>query len=63
MGFRVIIPVRYASTRLPGKPILKIAKKTMLEYVYDCALQSGADSVVIATDDERIKEVARNLVQ
>lgn len=58
MGFQIIIPVRYASKRLPGKALLEIAKKPMLQHVYERAVQSGAENVVIATDDERIKEVA-----
>ncbi len=58
MTFRIIIPVRYASDRMPGKPLLDIAGKSILERVYSQCLQSGADSVVIATDDERIKEAA-----
>jgi len=57
MHFTVIIPARYASTRLPGKPLIEIAGKPMIRHVYDHALASGA-SVIIATDDERIREVA-----
>lgn len=53
-SFKVVIPSRYASTRLPGKPLLEIAGKTMLQHVYERAMQSGAEEVVIATDDERI---------
>jgi 3-deoxy-manno-octulosonate cytidylyltransferase (CMP-KDO synthetase) len=56
MNFRVVIPARYGSTRLPGKPLLDIGGKPMLQHVYECALESGAISVVIATDDERIRE-------
>ena len=58
MGFRVLIPARYASTRLPGKPLLDIAGKPMLQRVYEQALASGAQSVTIATDDRRIEEAA-----
>jgi 3-deoxy-manno-octulosonate cytidylyltransferase (CMP-KDO synthetase) len=58
MSFRIIIPVRYASERLPGKPLMDLAGKTILERVYQQCLQSGAESVVIATDDDRIKEAA-----
>ncbi|MBD3671142.1 MAG: 3-deoxy-manno-octulosonate cytidylyltransferase [Gammaproteobacteria bacterium] len=60
MSFRVIIPARFASSRLPGKPLLEIAGKTMLQHVYDRALQSGADSVVIATDDARIESCVKD---
>jgi len=56
--FRVVIPVRYASTRLPGKPLVNIGGKPMIQHVYERAIQSGAISVVIATDDKRIAKVA-----
>jgi len=59
MGFRVVIPARYASSRLPGKPLLDIAGKPMIQHVYERAMQSGADSVIIATDDSRIEEAAK----
>lgn len=52
--FTVIIPARYASSRLPGKPLIDIAGQTMIERVYRQAVQSEACRVVIATDDERI---------
>ena len=52
--FRVVIPARYASTRLPGKPLRLIAGRTLLEHVHQRALDSGASEVLIATDDERI---------
>jgi len=54
-----IIPARWASTRFPGKPIVKIGSKTMIERVYKQAAKS-LDYVIVATDDERIfKEVKR----
>jgi 3-deoxy-manno-octulosonate cytidylyltransferase (CMP-KDO synthetase) len=56
--FKVIIPARYASTRLPGKPLLTLAGKPMLQHVYERAMDSGAQEVVIATDDERIRTAA-----
>lgn len=56
--FRVAIPARYASTRLPGKPLLAIAGRPMIEHVYRQALASGAREVVIATDDPRIRDAA-----
>lgn len=59
MSFRVLIPARYASTRLPGKPLLDIGGKPMLQRVYEQAVASGAASVVIATDDARIESAAR----
>lgn len=58
MEFRVIIPVRYNSTRLPGKALADIAGKPMVQHVYERALDSGAVDVIIATDDKRIAEVA-----
>jgi 3-deoxy-manno-octulosonate cytidylyltransferase (CMP-KDO synthetase) len=54
----VLIPARYASTRLPGKPLLDIGGKPMLQRVYEQAVASGAASVVIATDDARIEAAA-----
>ncbi len=56
--FKVVIPARYASTRLPGKPLLKIGGRPMLQYVHEQALQSGADEVIVATDDQRIQDAA-----
>src|SRR3989338_1877630 len=58
MEFRVVIPVRYASERLPGKALINIFDKPMLQHVYERAVESGATSVVIATDDKRIREAA-----
>ena len=58
MEFRIIIPARYASTRLPGKSLIDIIGKPMIQRVYESAVKSGAEDVVIATDDERIKVVA-----
>ena len=56
--FVVVIPARYASTRLPGKALLEIDGKPMLQHVYDRGAESGASEIVIATDDERIAEAA-----
>lgn len=58
--FKVFIPARYASTRLPGKPLLMIGQKTLIEHVYRSAISSTADKVIIATDDDRIEDVARS---
>lgn len=58
MPYSVVIPARHGSTRLPGKPLLDIAGKPMVQRVWERALLSGAESVIIATDDERIHEVA-----
>lgn len=54
--FHVVIPARYASTRLPGKPLADIAGKPMIEHVYERALESGANDVTVATDDQRIAD-------
>jgi 3-deoxy-manno-octulosonate cytidylyltransferase (CMP-KDO synthetase) len=60
--FRVVIPARYGSSRLPGKPLLLLGGRPMLQWVYDSAIASGAATVVIATDDDRIADVARTFV-
>lgn len=57
-AFKVVIPARYASQRLPGKPLLDIAGKPMIRHVYERARESGAQDVVIATDDARIGDAA-----
>ena len=54
MAFHVVIPARYASTRLPGKPLLDIGGRTMIQRVVEQAAASSADQVLVATDDERI---------
>lgn len=59
MTFKVYIPARYASTRLPGKPLITVAGKTLLQHVYDRVCQSGALEVVVATEDERIAFIAK----
>ena len=58
MSFRVIIPARYESTRLPGKPLREMAGKPMIQYVHDCASNSESEQVIIATDDVRIQQAA-----
>lgn len=57
MPFTVVIPARYASTRLPGKPLADIAGKPMIQHVYERACESDAERVIIATDDRRIRDV------
>lgn len=58
MSFIVVIPARYASTRLPAKPLKEIAGKPMIQHVYERASESAAAAVYIATDDERIQAAA-----
>ena len=58
-NFVVVIPARYASVRLPGKPLRPIAGEPMIQHVHRLAMQSKADEVWIATDDERIEAAAR----
>ena len=58
MRFKVIIPARYASSRLPGKPLLEIGGKPMLQHVYERARESGTEEVIVATDDERVSNAA-----
>ncbi|MES9831667.1 MAG: 3-deoxy-manno-octulosonate cytidylyltransferase [Candidatus Thiodiazotropha sp. DIVDIV] len=57
MGFKVVIPARYASVRLPGKPLLPIAGKPMIQHVFERAVESGAGEVVVATDSQQIADV------
>ncbi|EGR4326608.1 3-deoxy-manno-octulosonate cytidylyltransferase [Vibrio cholerae] len=59
MSFTVVIPARYQSTRLPGKPLADIGGKPMIQWVYEQAMQAGADRVIIATDDERVEQVVQ----
>jgi 3-deoxy-manno-octulosonate cytidylyltransferase (CMP-KDO synthetase) len=58
--YRVVIPARFGSTRLPGKPLLALAGRPMIQWVYERARRSGAQQVIVATDDERIARVARD---
>jgi 3-deoxy-manno-octulosonate cytidylyltransferase (CMP-KDO synthetase) len=58
MNYSVVIPARYGSSRLLGKPLLDIAGKPMVQRVYERACESSATRVVIATDDERIRDAA-----
>ena len=53
---RVVIPARYGSSRLPGKPLREIAGRPMIAHVWDRAVESGATEIVVATDDQRIAD-------
>lgn len=59
MSFKVVIPARYASVRLPGKPLLDIAGKPMVQHVYERAQECGAEEIVVATDDARIADCCK----
>jgi 3-deoxy-manno-octulosonate cytidylyltransferase (CMP-KDO synthetase) len=59
LGYRVVIPARYDSSRLPGKALLPLAGKPMLQWVHERARSAKAAEVIIATDDERIATAAR----
>lgn len=55
----IVIPARYASTRLPGKPLREIDNKPLIQWVYEGAKRSRLkDNILIATDDERIRDAA-----
>ena len=54
--FHVFIPARHGASRLPGKPLREIAGRPLIRYVWEAAMASGAVSVVVATDDERIRD-------
>ena len=58
-SFRVVIPARFESSRLPGKVLLDVGGKPMLRHVWERAQESGADDVVVATDSERVADAAR----
>ena len=59
MSYRVVIPARFDSSRLPGKALLPLAGKPMLQWVHERALAAHAAEVIVATDDERIANAAR----
>lgn len=59
-NFKIVIPARFASSRFPGKPLEDLCGKPLVQHVYECAVSTGADTVIIATDDQRIAEVAES---
>ena len=59
-AFKVVIPARYGSSRLPGKPLLNIAGKPMVFHVCDRAKEAGAEQVVVASDDKRILDAVKD---
>lgn len=61
MQVAVIIPARFASTRLPGKPLIEVSGKPVIQWVYEQAQKSKlTNSVIVATDDQRIYDAVRN---
>jgi 3-deoxy-manno-octulosonate cytidylyltransferase (CMP-KDO synthetase) len=60
MKSAIIIPARYASSRLPGKPLLNATGKYLVQHVYENACRSRADDVIVATDDRRIFDAVRS---
>jgi len=59
--FKIVIPARFGSSRLPGKPLLSIAGKPMIVHVCERAMEAGAEEVVVATDDRRIQDAVAGL--
>ncbi|MFK8052685.1 MAG: 3-deoxy-manno-octulosonate cytidylyltransferase [Woeseiaceae bacterium] len=59
LPFHIVIPARMASSRLPGKPLALLDDRTVIEHVWRRASEAGAQSVVVATDDERIAQCVR----
>ncbi len=57
--FKVVIPARFESARFPGKVLAKINEKPMIQHVYERALESGADEVIIAVDNKDVADQAR----
>lgn len=59
VSFRVVIPARYGASRLPGKPLREVAGRALVSHVLDVGRRAGAAEVVVATDDERVREAVR----
>ena len=57
--FRVVIPARYGSTRLPGKPLIDLAGKPMIVRVVEQVMRSDANDIVVAIDDERVEHAVK----
>src|ERR1043166_7211547 len=60
MKTAIVIPARYASSRLPAKPLLRETGKYLIQHVYERACESSADTVIVATDDARIASAVRS---
>lgn len=61
MSFSIFIPARYGSERLPGKLLLKIKNKTLLQYAYENALRANPNKIIIAVDHELLADLAVKL--
>jgi 3-deoxy-manno-octulosonate cytidylyltransferase (CMP-KDO synthetase) len=61
LEFKIVIPARFGSSRLPGKPLLPIAGKPMIAHVCDRAREANPDAIVVATDDDRIYQAVSQL--
>jgi 3-deoxy-manno-octulosonate cytidylyltransferase (CMP-KDO synthetase) len=59
MSYTIVIPARYGASRLPGKPLREVGGRTLVEHAWRLARESGAERVIVATDDERVAAVAR----
>jgi 3-deoxy-manno-octulosonate cytidylyltransferase (CMP-KDO synthetase) len=57
--FKIVIPARYASTRLPAKPLLEIGGRPMIQWVIAASQRTRADEVLVATDDERVARAVK----
>jgi len=57
VGFSVIIPARYESVRLPGKPLLEISGKPLIQYTYECAVKSDAENIIIKQGSQEVSNV------
>lgn len=60
LAYKIVVPARFDSTRLPGKALRDIQGKPLIERVWNCAVNAAADEVVVATDDERIKRAVES---
>ena len=63
MSFTVVIPARYGSSRFPGKPLALIDGKPMIQHVVERAKEAGADTIIVAADDDRIKNVVEGFAK
>lgn len=57
--YKIVIPARYGSSRLPGKPLIMLAGKPMIQHVFERAKSTQASEIIIATDDQRIFDAAK----